>query len=110
VQVFAQRHRAVGAPVVADENGVWVPPTWWLGYPKEAMSSALPFPAALAKRVRSRPGLGCRCCYRVLATWSAAHGLTGADAFASSAPRGDGVPDLVKYAFNLAGNVPDITR
>lgn len=41
------------------------------------------------------------------AEWAAAAGLQGADAEASATPFGDGVPNLLKYAFNLNGSGPD---
>lgn len=41
-----------------------------------------------------------------LETWAASHGLTGADAEPSAAPRGDGVPNLVKFALGLPGSIP----
>ncbi|BCU77777.1 hypothetical protein llg_24920 [Luteolibacter sp. LG18] len=39
--------------------------------------------------------------------WAAAAGLTGGDAAAGAVPRGDGVKNLLKYAFNLDPSVAD---
>lgn len=41
------------------------------------------------------------------AEWAASAGLQGADAAASATPFGDGVSNLLKYAFNLTGSGPD---
>ncbi|MCW1923355.1 hypothetical protein OKA05_12390 [Luteolibacter arcticus] len=42
------------------------------------------------------------------ATWAAAEGLTGLDAPATAVPFHDGVPNLLKYAFNLDGDHADV--
>lgn len=42
-----------------------------------------------------------------LSSWASAHGLIGPDANASAIPFGDGVENLLKYAFNMDGSGPD---
>jgi hypothetical protein len=42
-----------------------------------------------------------------LATWAAAHNLTGDDALADADSDGDGSPNLVEYALNMNPNQPD---
>jgi uncharacterized delta-60 repeat protein len=39
--------------------------------------------------------------------WTAAAGLTGPDAAPGAAPHGDGVPNVLKYAFNMNGSGSD---
>jgi hypothetical protein len=39
--------------------------------------------------------------------WAAANGLTGSNALPAASPFGDGVKNLLKYAFNLSGTGPD---
>jgi hypothetical protein len=39
--------------------------------------------------------------------WAAAHGLTGTQAATGAIPHHDGVPNLLKYAFNMNGAGPD---
>jgi hypothetical protein len=39
--------------------------------------------------------------------WATAAGLTGPSATPGAAPYGDGVPNIVKYAFNMNGSNPD---
>ena len=43
----------------------------------------------------------------VFASWAAGGGLLGADAGADAAPHGDGVENLLKFAFNLDPGLPD---
>ncbi len=44
---------------------------------------------------------------RGYATWASGFGLTGANALPDAMPFGDGVPNLLKYAFNMDGSGPD---
>jgi hypothetical protein len=39
--------------------------------------------------------------------WASGGGLTGPGAASSAAPQGDGIPNLIKYAFNLNARGPD---
>lgn len=42
--------------------------------------------------------------------WSAFAGLAGADASPAATPFGDGIPNLLKFAFNMNGGGPDVSR
>jgi hypothetical protein len=44
------------------------------------------------------------------AVWAAANSLTGSNALPDASPHGDGVKNLIKYAFNLNGSGPDAHR
>jgi uncharacterized delta-60 repeat protein len=47
--------------------------------------------------------------FQRLLTWAAAAGLSGNDAEPDAAPFGDGVPNLLKYAFNMNGSRSDVS-
>ncbi|MBE2285889.1 MAG: IPT/TIG domain-containing protein [Prosthecobacter sp.] len=47
--------------------------------------------------------------FQRLLTWAAAAGLSGNDAEPDAEPFGDGVPNLLKYAFNMNGSRSDVS-
>ena len=46
---------------------------------------------------------------QIFASWSAAAGLTGSESSPTATPFNDGVPNLLKYAFNMNATGPDVS-